>query len=102
MGIGQNFYELLGISPTASAQEIREAYRQTSFSISSGQESAEPDQPNEKMEKITRLMLPFQTLSNEKNTMFQWDTGSCAKVQGRLVKVTVSSHSSAPFKTTLV
>jgi DnaJ-class molecular chaperone len=97
MGIGQNFYELLGISPTASAQEIREAYRQQAFRY-------HPDRnqlnltTNEKMEKINEA---YATLSDPiKRKEYDVPMGYRILVPKFKAgsKVTVSSHSSAPFK----
>jgi len=97
MRIGQNFYEVLGISPAASVQEIREAYRQQAFRYHPDRNQMDLA-TNKNMEKINEA---YATLSDPiKRKEYDIPMGYRILVpkfkEGS--KVIVSSHSSTPFK----
>ena len=94
---GQDHYKVLGISPVASLQEIKDAYRQQAFRYHPDRHQMDLT-TNEKMEKINEA---YATLSDPiKRKEYDVPMGYRILVPKFKAgsKVTVSSHSSAPFK----
>ena len=97
MRMGQDHYKVLGISPAASVQEIKEAYRQQAFRY-------HPDRnqlsltTNEKMEEINEAYATLSDPIKRKEYDVPMGYRVLAPKFKEGSKVIVSSHSSTPFK----
>ena len=97
MRIGQDHYKVLGIAPTASIREIKDAYRQQAFRYHADRNHMSPIN-SQIMEKINEA---YATLSDPiKRTEYDIPMGYRILVPKFEIgsKVIINYHSSTPFK----
>jgi len=97
MQVELDHYKVLGVSPSASSKEIKEAYRKLAFIYHPDRNQMDP----EASEKMMQINEAYNTLSNvDKRKRYDIPLGyrSVAPKFKPGDKVIVNSHSSSPYK----
>ena len=97
MQVELDHYKVLGVSPSASSKDIKEAYRKLAFQYHPDRNQMDP----EASEKMTQINEAYNTLSDaDKRKRYDIPLGyrSVAPKFKPGDKVIVNSHSSSPYK----